>query len=91
LNTAQVLEAQMKVDLADKESLESKRAQHEEEAREKCKLLSEQKAVRPIFTRSNITNTMCLTSFSLPGLSVLLKQGNCAERQKNEMRCSWRS
>uniref|UniRef100_A0A673X0U4 Citron Rho-interacting kinase n=1 Tax=Salmo trutta TaxID=8032 RepID=A0A673X0U4_SALTR len=44
LNTAQVLEAQMKVDLADKESLESKRAQHEEEAREKCKLLSEQKA-----------------------------------------------
>ncbi|XP_036806101.1 citron rho-interacting kinase isoform X3 [Oncorhynchus mykiss] len=39
-----VLEAQMKVDLADKESLESKRAQHEEEAREKCKLLSEQKA-----------------------------------------------
>uniref|UniRef100_A0A673X3S1 Citron Rho-interacting kinase n=1 Tax=Salmo trutta TaxID=8032 RepID=A0A673X3S1_SALTR len=38
------IKAQMKVDLADKESLESKRAQHEEEAREKCKLLSEQKA-----------------------------------------------
>lgn len=35
----------MKVDLADKESLEQKRAQHEEEAREKCKLISEQKAV----------------------------------------------
>lgn len=43
---AQVLEAQMKVDLADKETLESKRARHEEEAREKCKLISEQKAVR---------------------------------------------
>ncbi|XP_024283409.1 citron Rho-interacting kinase isoform X6 [Oncorhynchus tshawytscha] len=39
-----VLEAQMKVDLADKESLEFKRAHHQEEAREKCKLLSEQKA-----------------------------------------------
>ncbi|XP_051749878.1 citron rho-interacting kinase-like isoform X2 [Ctenopharyngodon idella] len=39
-----VLEAQMKADLADKESLEQKRAQHEEEAREKCKLISEQKA-----------------------------------------------
>ncbi|XP_058850206.1 citron Rho-interacting kinase-like isoform X2 [Acipenser ruthenus] len=40
-----VLEAQMKVDLADKETLESKRARHEEEAREKCKLISEQKAI----------------------------------------------
>ncbi|CDR05255.1 unnamed protein product, partial [Oncorhynchus mykiss] len=39
-----VLEAQMKVDLADKESLEFRRAHHQEEAREKCKLLSEQKA-----------------------------------------------
>lgn len=35
----------MKADLADKECLEQKRAQHEEEAREKCKLISEQKAV----------------------------------------------
>lgn len=41
-----VLEAQMKVDLADKESLEARRAQHEEESRENCKLISEQKAVR---------------------------------------------
>ncbi|KAK7172455.1 hypothetical protein R3I93_002537 [Phoxinus phoxinus] len=39
-----VLEAQMKADLADKDSLEEKRAQHEEEAREKGKLISEQKA-----------------------------------------------
>uniref|UniRef100_A0A672KZU4 Citron rho-interacting serine/threonine kinase n=1 Tax=Sinocyclocheilus grahami TaxID=75366 RepID=A0A672KZU4_SINGR len=39
-----VLEAQMKADLADKECLEQKRAQHEEEAREKCRLISEQKA-----------------------------------------------
>uniref|UniRef100_A0A3B4Y481 Citron Rho-interacting kinase n=1 Tax=Seriola lalandi dorsalis TaxID=1841481 RepID=A0A3B4Y481_SERLL len=39
-----VLEAQMKVDLADKESLEARRAQHEEESRENCKLISEQKA-----------------------------------------------
>jgi len=36
----------MKVDLADKESLEARRAQHEEESRENCKLISEQKAVR---------------------------------------------
>uniref|UniRef100_A0AAY4E515 Citron Rho-interacting kinase n=1 Tax=Denticeps clupeoides TaxID=299321 RepID=A0AAY4E515_9TELE len=39
-----VLEAQMKADLAEKERLETKRAQHQEEAREKCKLISEQKA-----------------------------------------------
>ncbi|MBN3306839.1 CTRO kinase, partial [Amia calva] len=39
-----VLEAQMKADLAEKESLESKRAKHEEEARENCKVISEQKA-----------------------------------------------
>lgn len=41
-----VLEAQMKVDLADKESLEARRAQQEEESRENSKLISEQKAVR---------------------------------------------
>uniref|UniRef100_W5M0C9 non-specific serine/threonine protein kinase n=1 Tax=Lepisosteus oculatus TaxID=7918 RepID=W5M0C9_LEPOC len=40
-----VLEAQMKVDLADKESLEAKWAKQEEESRENCKLISEQKAV----------------------------------------------
>lgn len=40
-----VLEAQMKTDLAEKESLEAKRAQQEEESRENCKLISEQKAV----------------------------------------------
>lgn len=40
-----VLEAQMKVDLADKENLEARRAQHEEETRENSKLISEQKAV----------------------------------------------
>nr|XP_043879438.1 citron Rho-interacting kinase isoform X2 [Solea senegalensis] len=39
-----VLEAQMKEDLADKESLETRRAQQEEESRENCKLISEQKA-----------------------------------------------
>uniref|UniRef100_A0A3Q3FJF2 non-specific serine/threonine protein kinase n=1 Tax=Labrus bergylta TaxID=56723 RepID=A0A3Q3FJF2_9LABR len=39
-----VLEAQMKTDLADKESLEVRRAQQEEESRENCKLISEQKA-----------------------------------------------
>lgn len=41
-----VLEAQMKADLAEKESLEAKRAQQEEESRENSKLISEQKAVR---------------------------------------------
>uniref|UniRef100_A0AAQ4S7S1 Citron rho-interacting serine/threonine kinase b n=1 Tax=Gasterosteus aculeatus aculeatus TaxID=481459 RepID=A0AAQ4S7S1_GASAC len=39
-----VLEAQIKEDLADKESLEARRAQQEEESRENCKLISEQKA-----------------------------------------------
>lgn len=36
----------MKEDLADKESLEARRAQQEEESRENSKLISEQKAVR---------------------------------------------
>uniref|UniRef100_A0A8C6LTC0 non-specific serine/threonine protein kinase n=1 Tax=Nothobranchius furzeri TaxID=105023 RepID=A0A8C6LTC0_NOTFU len=39
-----VLETQMKADLTEKESLETKRAQQEEESRENCKLISEQKA-----------------------------------------------
>ncbi|MEQ2218051.1 hypothetical protein XENOCAPTIV_028541 [Xenoophorus captivus] len=39
-----VLEAQMKTDMSEKESLEAKRAQQEEESRENCKLISEQKA-----------------------------------------------
>lgn len=36
----------MKADLADKENLEARRAQHEEESRENSKLISEQKAVK---------------------------------------------
>uniref|UniRef100_A0A4W6CRC5 Citron Rho-interacting kinase n=1 Tax=Lates calcarifer TaxID=8187 RepID=A0A4W6CRC5_LATCA len=44
LDNTLVLEAQMKADLADKESLEARRAQQEEESRENCKLISEQKA-----------------------------------------------
>ena len=76
----QVLEAQMKEDMADKESLESKRAQHQEEAREKCKLISEQKAVRPqsimnicfpIVTRANIQRTNVYFSTVSRGKSVL--------------------
>lgn len=35
----------MKKDLADKEALENMLRRHEEEAREKCKVLAEQKAV----------------------------------------------
>ncbi|NXS55498.1 CTRO kinase, partial [Brachypteracias leptosomus] len=41
----QVLENQMKKDLADKEALENMLRRHEEEAREKCKVLAEQKAM----------------------------------------------
>ncbi|XP_015280814.1 PREDICTED: citron Rho-interacting kinase isoform X2 [Gekko japonicus] len=40
-----VLDNQMKKDLADKEALENVLRKHEEEAREKCKILSEQKAM----------------------------------------------
>ena len=42
----QVLEAQMKADMADKEMLESSQSKYEEEVREKCDVISEQKAVR---------------------------------------------
>lgn len=40
----------MKADLADKENLEARRAQQEEESRENSKLISEQKAVRTELT-----------------------------------------
>ncbi|XP_078808691.1 citron Rho-interacting kinase isoform X2 [Oryzias latipes] len=40
----QVLEAQMKADMADKEMLESSQSKYEEEVREKCSIISEQKA-----------------------------------------------
>jgi citron Rho-interacting kinase len=40
-----VLDNQIKKDLADKESLENLMQRHEEEAHEKGKILSEQKAV----------------------------------------------
>uniref|UniRef100_A0AAV2M5F4 non-specific serine/threonine protein kinase n=1 Tax=Knipowitschia caucasica TaxID=637954 RepID=A0AAV2M5F4_KNICA len=39
-----VLEAQMKVDLAEKDTLETRRVQQETETRENCKVISEQKA-----------------------------------------------
>lgn len=46
LTSEQVLEAQMKADMADKEMLESSQSKYEEEVREKCSIISEQKAVR---------------------------------------------
>lgn len=46
----QVLEAQMKADMADKEMLESSQSKYEEEVREKCSVISEQKAVRRRFS-----------------------------------------
>lgn len=42
----QVLEAQMKADMADKEMLESSQSRYEEEVRDKCSIICEQKAVR---------------------------------------------
>uniref|UniRef100_A0A8D3DKG5 Citron rho-interacting serine/threonine kinase n=1 Tax=Scophthalmus maximus TaxID=52904 RepID=A0A8D3DKG5_SCOMX len=39
-----VLETQMKADMADKEMLESSQSKYEEEVREKCSIISEQKA-----------------------------------------------
>lgn len=42
----QVLETQMKADMADKEMLESSQSKYEEEVREKSSIISEQKAVR---------------------------------------------
>lgn len=47
--STQVLEAQMKADMADKEMLESSQSKYEEEVREKCSVISEQKAVRCLF------------------------------------------
>lgn len=45
----------MKADLADKENLEARRAQQEEESRENSKLISEQKAV----------NLICVNVFTM--------------------------
>lgn len=48
----------MKKDLADKEALENMLRRHEEEAREKCKVLAEQKAV----CGAELKNQSCLKS-----------------------------
>lgn len=48
MTSEQVLEAQMKADMADKEMLESSQSKYEEEVREKCSVISEQKAVRSL-------------------------------------------
>ena len=55
LAAPQVLEAQMKVDMAHKEMLESGQSKSEEELREKCGMISDQRAVgtgRPCHARS---------------------------------------
>lgn len=44
----------MKKDLADKEALENMLRRHEEEAREKCKVLAEQKAVCGVEVEINV-------------------------------------
>lgn len=44
----------MKKDLADKEALENMLRRHEEEAREKCKVLAEQKAVCGLEVEINV-------------------------------------
>lgn len=41
-----MLEAQLKADMADKEMLESSQSKYEEEVREKCSIIGDQKAVR---------------------------------------------
>ncbi len=43
----------MKADMADKEMLESSQSKYEEEVREKCNIISEQKAVRTDHLSSN--------------------------------------
>ena len=50
----------MKDDLADKESLEAQKAQQQEESRENCKMLSEQKAVSKhyMLLKTNISSSV---------------------------------
>lgn len=63
----------MKVDLADKESLEARRAQQEAESRENCKLISEQKAVRKhnsLFLFKYLSPEVFASKFSEVGIKL---------------------
>lgn len=61
----QVLEAQMKADIADKEMLESSQSKYEEEVQEKCSIISEQKAVRTDQIGSDAISIIFLTFITL--------------------------
>lgn len=61
----QVLEAQMKADMADKEMLESSQSKYEEEVQEKCSIISEQKAVRTDQIGSDAISGIFLTFITL--------------------------
>lgn len=60
----QVLEAQMKADMADKEMLESSQSKYEEEVREKCSIISEQKAVRCFLQEKMLLDQLDLQEIS---------------------------
>lgn len=54
-----MLDNQIKKDLADKESLENMMQRHEEEAHEKGKILSEQKAVGIRNRKASVQRRVC--------------------------------
>lgn len=54
-----MLDSQIKKDLADKESLENMMQRHEEEAHEKGKILSEQKAVGIRNRKASVQRRVC--------------------------------
>lgn len=55
----------MKADMADKEMLESSQSKYEEEVREKCGIISEQKAVRTDQIGSDAISGIFLTFITL--------------------------
>lgn len=54
-----MLDNQIKKDLADKETLENMMQRHEEEAHEKGKILSEQKAVGIRNLKASVERSVC--------------------------------
>jgi len=70
----QVLEAQIKADMVEKEMLESCQGKSQEEMREKCGVISDQKAVGPdqhSFSLTPISNTWTL--FVIVIIIILLR------------------
>lgn len=77
----------MKADMADKEMLESSQSKYEEEVREKCSIISEQKAVSSDRPGIHSILRIILTLIILTQISHL--ENNNKKKSKNEPQSKW--